>query len=116
MNDIVLVYDIRQDKLNREQYAKRFPRQWRSFVAGKKRTKISEGRITKLFFALYQGEHFFEIDDGKRRRSWIRLGNESWFSAGYWARVEYADFRVLIGLRVDSIQVISKIWTGKKDG
>jgi hypothetical protein len=111
-NEMVLVYDIRRDKFNRERLSSGFPRRWRALESGKKRTKISEGLITKLFFAPYEGDHFFELDDGKRRRSWVRFGDESWYAVGRRVRVEFAEFRVFISLRFDVIQVVTKIWIG----
>ena len=66
--DMVLVYE-----------AKRSARQ----------TYISEGRITRLFYVPYEGEHMFEIDDGQRQSNWPRLGEGSWFVVGWRARVEH---------------------------
>jgi hypothetical protein len=50
---------------------------------------FSEGRITRLFYLPYEGEHMFEIDEGERRSSWPRPGDNSWFVVGYWARIEH---------------------------
>ena len=66
-HDMVLVYDSRR----KEQH-----------------TAFSEGRITRLYFLPYEGDHMFEIDDGERRSSWPRPDSE-WFVVGRRARVEH---------------------------
>src|SRR3989442_7213293 len=80
--EMVCVYDIRQDEYYKKTHLPRWQRSWRAFERGKLQVKISEGVITKLFFAPYEGDHFFEIDDGKRRRSWIRRGDASCYAVG----------------------------------
>jgi hypothetical protein len=52
-------------------------------------TTFSEGCITRLYYLPYEGEHMFEIDEGERRSSWLRLGDDSWFVVGWRARVEH---------------------------
>jgi hypothetical protein len=49
----------------------------------------SEGRITRLYFLSYEGEHMFEMDEGERRSSWPRRGDSTWFLVGRRARVEH---------------------------
>jgi hypothetical protein len=112
-NEMVLVYDLRQDENKRKRLSSTFKRHWRAFERGKLRAKIAEGRITKLFFAPYDGEHYFEIDDGKRRQSWIRRGDASLYAIGRHARVEYLIFRRwFFWGTVSAIPVASKIWIG----
>jgi hypothetical protein len=54
-----------------------------------RRTAISEGNITRLYFLPYEGEHMFEIDEGECRSSWVKLGDDSWFVVGWRARIEH---------------------------
>lgn len=81
-HDLVLVYD-----------AKRKAQQ----------TALSDGRISRLYYIPYEGEHMFEIDDGQSRSSWPRPGDSSWFVVGRRARVEHTQgehpevFKIWIG-------------------
>ncbi len=81
-HEMVLVYDSRR----KEQHA-----------------VFSEGRITRLFFLPYEGDHMFEIEDGDRRTSWPRPGDSDWFVVGRRVRVEHTRgeqpevFRIWIG-------------------
>ncbi len=52
-------------------------------------TGFSEGRITRLYFLPYEGEHMFEIDEGERVSSWLRPGSSPWFVVGRRARIEH---------------------------
>jgi hypothetical protein len=52
-------------------------------------TSFSEGRITRLYFLPYEGEHMFEIEEGEQRSRWPRPGDSSWFVVGWRARVEH---------------------------
>ena len=81
-HDMVLVYDARRE----EQH-----------------TAFSEGRITRLFFLPYEGDHMFEIADGDRRTRWPRPGDSDWFVVGRRARVEHT--------HADSPEVL-RIWIG----
>ena len=67
---------------------------------------FSEGRITRLFYLPYEGEHRFEIDEGKRRSSWPRLGDESWYVVGWRARIEHTE---------GENPKVLRIWIGKFD-
>jgi hypothetical protein len=53
------------------------------------RTLISSGRITRLYYLPYEGEHMFEINEGEQRSSWPRPGDSPWFVVGYFARIEH---------------------------
>ena len=66
-------------------------------------TAFSEGRITRLFYLPYEGEHMFEIDEGERRSSWPRPSDSSWFVVGWRARVEHTK---------DENPEVLKIWIG----
>jgi hypothetical protein len=81
-HDMVLVYDAKR-------------KAWQ--------TALSEGCITRLYYLPYEGEHMFEIDEGERRSSWLRLGDDSWFVVGWRARVEHT--------RGEHPEVL-KIWIG----
>jgi len=105
---MTLVYDVRQDD-HMKKALSRHPKQWRSLEQGKKRTKISEGRISNMFFYAYDGEQMFELDEGARRSSWIRFGDQSRYALGRLARVEHTAFR---SLRFGKIPVVVKIWIG----
>lgn len=50
---------------------------------------FSEGRITRLYYLPYEGEHMFEIDKGAQRSSWPCPGDNSWFVVGWRARIEH---------------------------
>jgi hypothetical protein len=71
-----------------------------------RQTALSEGRITRLYYLPYEGEHMFEIDEGERCSSWQRLGDSSWFVVGWHARVEHT--------QGEHPEVI-KIWIGNAD-
>jgi hypothetical protein len=51
--------------------------------------EFSEGRITRLYFLPYEGNHMFEIDEGGRCSSWPRPSDSPWFVVGLRARVEH---------------------------
>jgi hypothetical protein len=68
-------------------------------------TSFSEGCISRLYYLPYEGDHMFEIDEGKRRSSWPRLGDSSWFVVGWRARVEHT--------RGQHPQVL-RIWIGEQ--
>ena len=52
-------------------------------------TALSEGRITRLYFLPYEGDHMFEIDEGDRLSSWPHPEDSKWFVVGRRARVEH---------------------------
>jgi hypothetical protein len=120
--EMVCVYDIRRDEYYKKTHLPRWQRQWRAFESGKLRVEISEGLITKLFFAPYEGDHFFEVGDGKRHRAWIRRGDASWYAVGRRVKVEHLVFRRwfyyvrwFCQSDVPEIPVVSKIWIGDDD-
>ena len=53
--------------------------QWSAYQRGEWPVHVAEGRISRLFFYLHGGEHMFELDEGVRRSSWVRQGNDSWY-------------------------------------
>jgi hypothetical protein len=69
-------------------------------------TAFSEGRITRLYFLPYEGDHMFEFDEGGRCSSWPRPGDSSWFVVGRRARVEHT--------RGEQPEVL-RIWIGDAD-
>ena len=118
--ELVCVYDIQRDEHYKRILLPRWQRQWRAFESGKLPVKISEGPITSIFFSAYDGETLFEIDDGKRRRSWIRRGDTSWYAGGRRAKVEHLVFRRwfywvrwFCRSEVSELPVVSKIWIGE---
>jgi hypothetical protein len=66
--DMVLVYDSKRNE---------------------KRVSFSEGRITRLYFLPYEGDHMFEIDERGRLSCWPRPADSTWFVVGWRARVEH---------------------------
>ncbi len=52
-------------------------------------TALSEGKITRLFYLRWEGEHMFEIDEGGQLSSWLRLGDDQWFVVGRRVRIEH---------------------------
>jgi hypothetical protein len=81
-HDMVLVYDSRRKERD---------------------SAFSEGRITRLYFLPYEGDHMFEIEDGGGCTSWPRPGDSDWFVVGRRARIEHT--------RSASPEVL-KIWIG----
>src|SRR6266851_8722779 len=68
----VLVYDLRRDRSHRDRVLSQAHVQWQAYKRGEWPVHISEGRISKLFFSAYHGEHMFELDEGARCSTWIR--------------------------------------------
>lgn len=66
---------------------------------------FSDGRITRLYYLPYEGEHMFEIDEGARRSSWPRPSENPWFVVGYRARIEHT--------RGEHPEVL-RIWIGQE--
>jgi hypothetical protein len=50
--------------------------QWSAYQRGEWPVHVAEGRISRLFFYLHGGEHMFELDEGVRRSSWVRQGDD----------------------------------------
>ena len=110
-SEMVLVYDLRRDRRYREQILSGVEDQWEAYLRGERATMMAEGRITRLFNALSQGEPMFELTEGARRSSWVRQGDPSWYAVGLRGKVESVVFRVpeLIG----DMPVVTRIWIGK---
>ena len=108
---MVLLYDIRCDECWRKQIPSSVDEQWTSYLRGDSLVDISEGRITELFYAPYEGEHMFRLDDGKRTTAWVRQGEDSWFVVGRRARVEHIVFHV--PPPIGDMPVVTRIWIGE---
>src|SRR6266513_1265563 len=92
-HELVLVYDLRRDESYRQRVLSGLDDQWQAYTRGEWPVTVAEGRITRLFYASYEGESMFELDEGARRTTWMRQGDNSWFAVGRRARVEHVVFR-----------------------
>jgi hypothetical protein len=108
--DMVLVYDLRRDRGHRERVLSQVQEQWQAYQRGEWPTHISEGRISRLFFYSHDGEHMFELNEGARRSTWIRQGDDSWYTVGWRARVEHVVFHM--PPPVGPVPVVTRIWIG----
>ena len=107
---MVLVYDLRRDRGHRERVLSQMQEQWLAYKRGAWPVHISEGRISKLIFYPHDGEHRFELDEGAQRSSWVRQGDDSWYSVGWRAKVEHVVFHA--PLPVGPMPVVTRIWVG----
>jgi hypothetical protein len=110
-SDMILVYDLRRDRRYREQILSGCERQWQAYLRGERKAHIAEGRIVDLFFAPYEGEHMFRIDEGVSQSSWVRHGDQSWYAVGRHAKIERVVFRA--PHPIGEIPVITRIWIGQ---
>jgi hypothetical protein len=108
--EMVLVYDLRRDRGHRERVLSQVQDQWQAYQRGEWPTHISEGRISRLFFYPHDGEHMFEIDEGARRSSWVRQGDDTWYKVGWRAKVEQVVFHA--PLPVGPMPLVTRIWIG----
>jgi hypothetical protein len=109
--DMVLVYDLRRDRAHRERLLTQVREQWRAYQRGEWPVDIAEGRISRLFFYPQGGEHMFELNEGERRSTWVRQGDDSWYTVGWRARVEQAVFH--IPQPGGDVPVVTRIWIGQ---
>ena len=108
--DMVLVYDLRRDRRHRERCVSQVQEQWQAYQRGEWPVYISEGRISRLFFYPHAGEHMFELNEGAQRSSWVRQGDDSWYTVGWRARVEQVVFHTPPPVR--DMPVVTRIWIG----
>ena len=108
--EMVLVFDLRRDNRLRKLRLSHLDDQWREYLRGERAASIMEGRITKLFFAPYEGDRFFQLDDGTQQRSWVRFGDQSWYAVGRYAKVESTVFHV--PHPIGDMPVVTRIWIG----
>ena len=109
-NNMVLVYDLRRDRGYRERVLSQAQDQWQAYQRGEWPVHISEGRIRRLFFYPHDGEHMFELDEGARRSSWVRQGDDTWYKVGWRAKVEQVVFHA--PLPVGPMPLVTRIWIG----
>jgi hypothetical protein len=108
--EMVLVYDLRRDRGHRERALAQVQEQWLAYQRGEWPVHVAEGRISRLFFYPYDGEHRFELDEGAQRSAWVRQGDESWYTVGWRARVEKAVFHT--PPPVGTVPIVTRIWIG----
>ncbi len=108
--NMVLVYDLRRDRHHRERVLSAVQDQWQACQRGEWPAHISEGRISRLFFYPHDGEHMFELNEGARRSTWVRQGDDRWYTVGWRARVEQVVFHA--PLPVGHLPVVTRIWIG----
>ncbi len=107
---MILVYDLRLDQRGRDQIFSGMDEQWQAYLRGEKPAFTVEGRIEELFFAPYEGEHRFKLDEGETQSTWIRQGEESFYVVRRWAKVEQVIFKVPDPIR--DMPVVTRIWIG----
>jgi hypothetical protein len=103
----ILVYDLRRDRRQRGRIAQE---QFQAYRRGEWPVHISEGRITNLFFDISDGRDMLELDEGKRRSTWVRQGDDSWYAIGWRARIEHAVFQGPAA--GDRVSLVTRIWVG----
>jgi hypothetical protein len=108
--DMVLVYDLRRDRGHRERVLSQVQDQWQAYQRGEWPVHVAEGRISRLFFYPHDGEHMFELNEGGRRSSWVRHGDDTWYHIGWRAKVEQAVFHT--PPPVGPVPVVTRIWIG----
>ena len=108
--EMVLVYDLRRDRRHRERVLSQVQEQWQAYQRGEVPAQISEGRISKLFFYPHDGEQMFELNDGARCSTWVRQGDDSWYTVGWRAKVEQVVFHT--PPPVGPMPVVTRIWIG----
>ena len=91
--DMVLVYDLRRDRRNREQILWGLDEQWQAYLRGERPASVAYGRITELFYAHSEHQHMFRLDEGARQSYWVRHGDGSWYAVGRRAKVECVVFQ-----------------------
>jgi hypothetical protein len=107
---MVLVYDLRRDRGQRERMLSQVLEQWEAYERGEWPVHISEGRIRRLFVNPHGGEHMFELDEGARLSTWVRQGDDTWYTVGWHARVEQVVFHM--PPPVGAVPVVTRIWIG----
>jgi len=108
--DLVLVYDLRRDRGRQERLLSQVQEQWQAYRRGQWPVHVSEGRISRLFFYPHDDEHMFEVDEGRQRSAWVRLGDDSWYVVGWRARVEQVIFHT--PPPGGDVAVVTRIWVG----
>ena len=106
-HSMALVYDLRDDHRYRLQILSQVESQWQAYLDGTYASSISEGRIVKLFYASYEGEHMFVLDDGVKQQSWSRDPNDDRFLVGRNARVETVVFCVP---QIGDMLTVTRMW------
>ena len=112
-NDMVLVYDLRRDRRNREQILWGLGEQWEAYRRGERPARVADGRITGLFYAPSEHQHMFPLDEGGSQTSWVRHGDESWYAVGRRAKVECVTFHAPDP--IGDLPVVTRIWIGDDD-
>jgi hypothetical protein len=110
--NMILVYDIRRDTGRRKQTLSSVEDQWQAYLRGEQPVSIHEGQISGLFFAAYEGEHKFMLDEGNSQSSWDRLGDGSWYVIGHRAKVEQTIFQV--SCPIGEMPFVTRIWIGEE--
>ena len=104
--NMVLVYDLRREHRQRERVLSQVQEQWQAYQHGDWPVHISEGRISRLFFY----PHMFELDEGARRSTWVRQGDDSWYVVGWRAKVEQVVFHA--PPPIGAVPTVTRIWIG----
>jgi hypothetical protein len=108
--NMVLVYDLRRDHRQREQILSQVPEQWPVYKRGEWPVQVFEGRISKVSFNAYDAQHLFELDEGMRKTTWVRQGDDSWYVVGWRAKVEQVVFQA--PPPIGAVPVVTRIWIG----
>jgi hypothetical protein len=107
---MVLVYDIRRDNRWRQQLERGATKQWEAYLRGEAVAEFFEGHIAEFFYAPYEGEHMFRLDEAKQKSTWARLGDDSWYVLGRRAKIERIVFH--ISHLIEDTPVVTRIWIG----
>lgn len=108
--EMVLVYDLRRDRDRRERVLSQVEDQWQAYQRGEWPVHVAEGRISRLLFYPHDGVHVFELDEGARCSTWVRQGDDSWYTVGWRAKVEQVVFHT--PPPVGPVPVVTRIWIG----
>ena len=81
--DMVMVCDLQRDRGYRERVLSQVQDPWQAYQRGEWPAHISEGRISRLFFYPHDGEDMFELNEGAQRSTWLRQGDDSWYTVDW---------------------------------
>jgi hypothetical protein len=108
---MVLIYDLRRNAGYRNAILSRVQDQWQAYLREEWPVSVSEGRISELFYAPYEGQHMFRLDEGARTTCWVRQGDDSWYVVGRRVKVEHVVFQV--PPPIGGMPVVTRIWIGR---
>lgn len=66
---------------------------WTSINEGRIRLHVIRGRITRVYMSGHNDFPEFEVDDGKAKTKWVRVGTDSEYVDGRPVQIEYVQQR-----------------------